>query len=43
MLFPGISFKKKFDMDLDLTWKTNILLLIFNIMDTLGKYMPNYI
>lgn len=43
MLFPAISFKKKFKMFKDDSWKTSILLLIFNIFDTLGKYIQRNI
>jgi len=37
MLFPGVSFQKKFYWDLEIKWIITILLLIYNIFDTIGK------
>ena len=43
MLFPAITFKKEFSWDLTFTWKIQILILIFNIFDTIGKYVSKYV
>lgn len=42
MLFPGISFSRKFNWSLETYWNITILLVIFNIFDTIGKYLAHY-
>jgi len=42
MLFPGVSFLKKFNWDLKTSWNQVLLLLIFNVFDTIGKYLSSF-
>jgi hypothetical protein len=40
-LFPGPSFDKKFS-GLDVSWSTMLILLFYNIGDTVGKYTADF-
>lgn len=40
-LFPGPSFDKTFD-GLDVSWSVAIMLLFYNIGDTVGKYSADF-
>jgi equilibrative nucleoside transporter 1/2/3 len=43
MMFPGITFKRAPLFGLEVYWSNTIILIIFNIFDTVGKSVPNYI
>ena len=42
MIFPGVTLKKKFDGSLEGAWGPTLIILMYNIGDTVGKFCIKY-
>ena len=41
MVFPGMALEKTFDKNLE-AWGPTLLIFVYNIGDTVGKFMSDY-